>query len=206
MFEIIFIIIGIIAVTVAYVYVSHQTKLIERRTQESLKQKGYVIEKVRRPNVGRFTRAWSRFSQAVPLYLQVSNQDDVSILAGRLGIADAKIGHEEFDKAFVVRTNQIELAKRVLTPELREILLQKPNIRFRTGSLDSLLSVDYFPLIKTDRDLRNLWMIDQLGDFDVAASEKLYQLGLTISESVKTVCQSSPVSHLEIRTSAFEGR
>lgn len=204
MLEIFFAVVLVVIVPPLLYYAHRRAKEQFAAIHRQFAEEGYVIEEAHRKNIGPVTRVWSRFAQPVPLYLQVENQDTVGVWAGRIGIADLKVGDAPFDAAFTVRTNHPELAKLALGPEVRSALLKEENVQFKTGSITSLLRApEYFPEIKTDRNVREYWMISQYGKMDGATAERLRSLGLSIAASVEQACQQLPVQD-SCRTGAYE--
>ncbi len=178
---------------------------MDQEVKKSLLEKEYVIDYPRHRPLGVLTRIWGMYAEPIPFYIQVSNQDTVSVIAGNLGIADIKIGDSNFDGQFVVRSNDANLATELLSTELRNELLNLENIRFRTGSINTLLTADHFPEIKKDRDLRNVWMIDIAGKLEQSQTDPLLHLAQRISDAVKTISLKFSAER-NLRTKTFEGR
>ena len=160
MLEVFFILVGLGLIAYFVPKLARAMKEADQAAKKSLAQVGYVVGQVYVKPVGNLTRIWGRYAAPIPFYFQVSNLDLISVMAGELGIADIKIGDPIFDKNYVVRSNDEKLAQLVLSSELRIQLQKYELVRFRSGSLDTLLGADYFPEIKNDRDFRNIWMLE----------------------------------------------
>ncbi len=173
--------------------------------QASLATRGYAVESSSLKPVGQMTRLWAKLERPTALYLQVSNLDPVQNLAGQVGIADMRVGDRDFDASFVVRSSHPELARRVLDSDTRRFLLERGTLRFRTGSIDSLLGADYFPEQRESRDLRDLWMIEVTGKPAEVDENALFALGRRLADA--TAGAGAEITDQSgLRTGFFEGR
>ena len=78
------------------------------------------------------------------------------------------------------------------------------DLRFRTGSIISLLGVDYFPEVK-EKELRNYWMIECPSELSPNEVKQLHKLALEIIQEIQNVCEDWPFEK-KLKTSLFEGR
>jgi hypothetical protein len=173
------------------------------KAKRDLETQGYVKDTAYLKPHGDITRFWGRYSQSLDLYIQVSDLDPIQVTAGKFGIADLKLGHDKFDKKFVARSNDPHRLKIVINDEIKEALLSHTHIRFRTGSIDSLIGADYFRDQKSDRDLRNFWMFEKVGLHSEAENSRILKLGKAIAQRAEQFGLGSGVDN---RTSFFEGR
>jgi hypothetical protein len=144
----------ILVIIVLLVRLSRSIKKRVDEARNELKMNGFVKDIATMKPIGTLTRVWGKLPNATPLYLQVSNFDIVSVKVGNSGFFDIKVGDPEFDVTYVVRSNNQDKAIQVLGPNLRKSILEIQDLRFRTGSIISLLGVDYFPEVK-EKELRN---------------------------------------------------
>jgi hypothetical protein len=175
------------------------------KAEESLAARGYVVDEARHKPAGHLTRVWGRLSAPTPLYLQISNIDTVSVIAGAFGIADMRIGSADFDDQFVVRSNHRDSAVAIIQRPIQEEFLSYGTIRFRTGSIDSLLGADYFRKVQKDRDVREFWMIEVGGKLNPLEQEKALNLARRLVADVESRSKSW-VGEQTSRTGAAEGR
>lgn len=178
--------IGCLAViTFAVVYCLKLNKKVNEEIRQQLKKQGYVVDfPVASSGHVQLTRIWQLLDEPSPLYLHVSSLDPIASAAGMLGLADLRIGEGSFDAEFIVRSNNPVAAKRVLTHEMQKELLSFSRIGFRTGSLNGLLSVDYLPEMKADRELRKVWAIEARGRLTPEEIQRLLNLGLQMRDAV----------------------
>jgi hypothetical protein len=182
------ILLALLFITVIAGVVIYCTKLNEKvnaEVREQLKRQGYVVDfPVVPKSHTQLSRIWQLLDEPTPLYLHVSSLDPLASAAGMLGIGDLRLGEGSFDAEFVVKTNNAAAAARVLTSELQKELLTFRGIGFRTGSLNGLLSVDYLPEIKTDRELRRVWSIAARGHLKPEEIQRLRELGKRLRDAV----------------------
>lgn len=80
-------------------------------------------------------------------YLHLYPEDFRSDVFRLMGVADVVVGDESFDKAFVIRTNNKDLVKRILSPQIRAALVQRlyyiPEIQLRSGVLTYRKKMEY---------------------------------------------------------------
>jgi hypothetical protein len=176
-----------------------------RDDRASLTTWGYVIEPIYHKPIGDMTRLWAKFDTPTSFYLQISNLDPIQGLVGLVGIADLRLGHPDFDSAFVVRSSHLDQARAILDHNVCSHLLTRGLLRFRTGSIDSLLGADYFPENRLTRDLREYWMLEVEGKPEAVDTDALLALGRRLASAVA----SAPCLITEpgsLRTDFFEGR
>lgn len=178
-------------------------KLVDK-ARTDLNQNGFVQDIAYMRPIGNLTRIWGKLTEATPLYIQVSSFDPLSVCVGNTGLFDIKVGDADFDVCFVVRSNNREKAIQVLNPNLRKAFREIVDVRFRTGSIITLLGIDYFPEIK-EKELRNFWMIEQKVNPDPSKLKQLHQLGLDMVKEIEKVCQDWPLEK-KLKTTLFEGR
>jgi hypothetical protein len=167
------------------IYCTKLNNKVNAEIREQLKRQGHVVDfPVVPKSHTQLTRIWQLFDEPTPLYLHVSSLDPLASAAGMLGIGDLRLGEGSFDAEFVVKTNNAGAAKRVLSLELQKELLTFSRIAFRTGSLNGLLSVDYLPEIKADRDLRRVWSISVGGRLNPEEIQRLLVLGQRLRDAV----------------------
>lgn len=194
----------ILLIIVLLVRLSRSIKKRADEARNELNRNGFVKDIATMKPIGTLTRVWGKLPKATPLYLQVSNFDIVSVTVGNSGLFDIKVGDPEFDVTYVVRSNNKDKAIQVLGPNIRKAILEIQDLRFRTGSIISLLGVDYFPEVK-DKELRNYWMIEcpsELGPHEV---KKMHKLALEIIQEIQKACEDWPYEK-KLKTSFFEGR
>lgn len=182
----ILLVVGCLAViTIAVVYCLKLNNKVNEEIRQQLKKQGYVVDfPVAATGHAQLTRIWQLLDDPSPLYLHVSSLDPIASAAGILGVADIKVGADAFDAGFIVRSNNTAVAKRVLSSELQQALLSFGPIGFRTGSLNGLLSVDYLPEMKADRELRKVWAIEARGRLAPEEIQRLLDLGLKLRDAV----------------------
>lgn len=205
--KIYFILFAILIILLIVVLLVRLSRSIKKRVDEArneLNLNGFVKDTAYMKPIGTLTRVWGKLSNATPLYLQVSNFDMVSVALGDSGFFDIKVGDSEFDTTYVVRSNNKEKAIQVLGPKLRKAILQVKDLRFRTGSIISLLGVDYFPEVK-EKELRNYWMIECPSELSPNEVKQLHKLALEIIQEIQNVCEDWPFEK-KLKTSLFEGR
>jgi hypothetical protein len=182
----ILLVVGCLAViTIVVVYCLKLNDKVNEEIRQQLKKQGYVVDfPVAASGHAQLTRIWQLLDEPSPLYLHISSLDPLASAAGMLGVADLRIGEGSFDAEFIVRSNNPVVAKRVLTQELQKELLSFSRIGFRTGSLNGLLSVDYLPEVKADRELRKVWAIEARGRLTTEEIQRLLNLGLQMRDAV----------------------
>lgn len=191
-------------VTVVVLLWGKGKKMFEARLRE-IEQKGYVVDFPQERHRGTTTRVWGRYEAPVPFYLHFSNRDPNASTAGRIGIADLKVGHVEFDIAFFVRSNKPDWALQFLTGGLCERLVRFESIQFCTAAIGSLLTPDYWPEEK-DRDRRDLWMLRIDGRHEGAALEPYVALARELSLAVQAFCAGKAHEAADLEAGSFEGR
>lgn len=196
---------GVLVMVIAIPPLARAMRRRVEAAEASLASCGYVIESSRYKPIGDMTRLWAKFETPTPLYLQVFNLDPVGNLAGLAGIADLRLGVPDFDNAFVVRASHPAEARLVLDEDTRRLLLKQGTLRFRTGSIDSLLGADYFPEEKSNRDLRQYWMLEVKGRPEDVNAEALLALGRHMAAKVAAV-SGALVEPDKLRTRFLEGR
>jgi hypothetical protein len=205
--EIYLIVFAILIILLMVVLLVRLSRSIKKRVDEArneLSRNGFVKDTSFMKPIGTLTRVWGKLPAATPLYLQVSSFDSVSVAVGNSGFFDIKVGDPEFDATYVVRSNNKDKAIQVLGPRLRKAILEIQDLRFRTGSIISLMGVDYFPEVN-EKELRNYWMIEcpsELGPHEV---KKLHNIALVITQEIQKVCEDWPFEK-KLETSFFEGR
>lgn len=172
----------------------------------SLDTRGYARTPARQSSGGPVTWLWSRFPDPVPIYLRVSNRDRVEALAGRLGVNDIEIGERAFDDLFVVRSNHPEIARRLLDAETRARLLGYRDIDFLTGAIGNLLTPDYWPKQRRDRDLRTLWMLRIGGDLSDRQCEPYLALARSLARRILEESARGRFGPEDLRVGRWEGR
>jgi hypothetical protein len=155
---------------------------------------------------GPVTCLWAPFPASVPDYLSVSNRDPIEVVAARLGIKDIKTGNETFDRAFVVRSKQPALVGELLNAELRAAFRRHADVEFLTGAIDNLLGDDDFPDVRTDRNLRTLWMVRIGGNRDDAQCMTYLALGQGLAAQVQAVTDAGSFDPHDHRIARWEGR
>ena len=180
----------VVAISCIFFFVGKQVREMNARIRKQLDEKGFVVDfPVMGGSHHQLTRIWQLLDEPTPYYLHVSSLDPIASAAGMLGIADIRTGNGSFDAEFVVRTNNRELVKDTLTGALQEELLSWGAIRFRTGAIDGILSVDYLPEIKTGRSERRLWAIEVRGKLEQTEIDRLLGLGFKLRDAVKASAQ-----------------
>jgi len=205
-FNIVFIVISALIVLTIIPIVLKSTKKRIDQARESLTNNGYVVEDSYFRPIGAMTRVWGKLQAPTSFYIQLSTLDPVQTIAGNLGIADIKIGDPHFDSKYVIRSNFEEGARNLLSNDVKNFLLSFKELRFRTGSIDSLLGADYFPEIKLDRNIRSIWMIETAGKQTEVEIVKLLELGQQLSNLVKKFAKTGAADKGEFYTGFFEGR
>ena len=181
---------------------------MNRRVQlaeESINSKGYAVEDSYIRPIGTMTRIWGLYQSPTPFYIQISNLDTLSVIAGNHGIADINIGDDIFDQNFVIRTNDKDCAIKLLSNTIKTEIFKYKNFRFRTGSLDNLLSVEYFNKQKEGRNERTIWMIEVAGKLSNDEIEALLRLAKNLNSILNTISDNW-TKERNIHTSFFEGR
>lgn len=205
--NILYLIFSIVLVIFAALYAHENAKKDFAKALESLNKRGYVHSYWVEPKRGHLTCIWAQFEKPIPYYLHISNRDIIQVLAGQMGIKDMKLGDEEFDKHFFVRTNNQELTKSLITIELQKQFLTFEEITFLTGSIDSLLNADYWPEQKEDRDLRKFWMVRTAGRISEEEGVKYLEFGKLLAGRITEACnQFGECPREELLTKTFEGR
>ena len=164
--EIFFVLVGIILLSLTLPRLAREMNKRVAEAESSLIKNGYAIETVYIKPTGQMLRIWGILDTPTPFYLQVSSIDPVSVIAGEFGIADIRIGDNNFDSAYVIRTNSEEKVKAVLSAEVKATFFKYKNVRLRTGSIYNLLSPEYLRKISIGRDQRNILMLEvqEIGD------------------------------------------
>jgi hypothetical protein len=197
-----------LTVVLLIIFIPRLARAMRERADQaraSLAARGYVIEPSHLKGTGYLTRLWGKFDTPTAFYWQLSNLDPIQNLAGAAGIADLRVGHPKFDSAFVVRSSHPDLARAILDPDLCNHLLTLGLLRFRTGSIDSLLGADYFPENRDTRDLREYWMLEFRGKPEAVDTVALLDLGRRLTSAVAAL--PCPVTDPKsLRTGFFEGR
>ncbi len=204
--EILFLILLAIILPVVFVLVQRSTKKQQALVKLQLDTNGFVVENVvMAKSHHHMTRIWQLLEQPTPYYVHISSLDTIASVAGSLGIADLKVGHDRFDREFFVRSNNDAVVGEFLTLESQEEFLSWKSIRFRTGSITNLLGADYLPDIKKDRDLRRVWMIDVIGKLDENQIKQLKLFGFKLRDKV-IVLSAKWYGKKELKSKFFEGR
>ncbi len=207
LYQILFLVLAVAligGVVTLLVSLSRATKERVDQARAELKRNGFVRDLAQLRPLGTLTRIWGKLPKATPLYLQISDFDPLSVAVGNSGLFDIKVGDPEFDVSFVVRSNNKDKAIQVLTTSIRKNLLEFKGLRFRTGSVISLLGVDYFPEVK-EKELRNFWMIEQRSELDPVQTKRLHSLAEAIISELNQVCKDW-VGEQKLKTTFFEGR
>jgi len=196
----------VLVIPIAYIFVGKQVRQMNADHTRQLQIQGYVVDyPVMSSSHVQMTRIWQLFDTPTPFYVYISSLDIIAAAAGRLGVADLKVGNSAFDNKFVLRTNNEALLKRMLTPELQEALLAWDKICFKTGAIVGILTVDYLPEIKTGRDERRVWMIETYGKLQDNDIKRLLELGYKLRDATLTAAKTWQ-GPKEIKVSFFEGR
>ena len=197
---------SLVVIVIAVVYCLKLNNKVNEEIRQQLKKQGYVVDfPVVPKSHTQLTRIWQLLDEPTPHYLHVSSLDSIASAAGMLGIADMKMGDGPFDAEFIVRSNNAAAAKRVLSTELQQALLSFGPIGFRTGSLNGLLSVDYLPEMKADRELRKVWAIEARGRLSPEEIQQLLGLGLQLRDAVIRSSQEWE-GPKELKVKFLEGR
>jgi hypothetical protein len=200
-----FLAVGVLIFFIAY-SVHKSSKKAFLLAKDSIESKGYCVGEVYMKPFGTSTRIWGVFPSPVSVYIQFSNLDPVQSIAGELGIADIKVGDLVFDRAFVVRSNEPKRAHEILDENIRKKLLSMRRVRYRTGSVISLLGVDYSGIAQDD-DLRYLWSIEVPGTNESHDIPSLLQFVQSINQRVlKLSEQINDPSKERLKVAFFEGR
>jgi len=203
--DLVLLIVLVLAVIVAVVYCLRTSRALAERVDREMRTRGYVISHAVQRHSGSVTWVYGRYSEPMPFYLRLSNRDRIESVAGQLGIADLKVGHPEFDAAFVVRTNQPDWARAFLTPALCSRLATFESLEFIVSSMSQLLTPDYWPAERS-RDLRTLWMLRTDGHLDEAAVRPYVDLARELSASVERLCADKPRTADACRATFLEAR
>jgi hypothetical protein len=201
---------GLIALTVIVLVIMlpRLARSMRQRVElarQSLATRGYAVEASYRKPIGDLTRVWGKFQAPTAFYFQITNLDPGENLAGKLGIGDIRLGYEDFDDAFVLRSSHPDQARAMLDEDLRRVLLARQTLRFRTGSINSLLGADYFPENRDTRDLREYWMLEFVGKPETVDEQALVALGQRLAQAI--VSAPGIVGDAgSLRTGFFEGR
>lgn len=204
-YDLLFLGLLVVLVPLAAHYAHRGAKRADVRARAMLASRGYVVAHAYQPHRGPVTQIWARCSRPVP-YLQVSNRDLVQVVAGNLGVADIAVGDPEFDRSFVVRGQDPQWVRRVLSPDLRADLRRAGDVQFLTGSIDSLLGADLLREVKEERNRRALWMLRTGGKLDEAQAGPLLDLGRRLAAAVEGSLGAAALGDADSRTSFFEGR
>ena len=196
----------VVVIPIIFIVVGKQVREMNAQIRRELAENGYVVDfPVLGSSHHQLTRIWQPLDEPTPFYLHVSSMDPVASAAGMLGIADTRIGNGSFDAEFVIRTNNRALLQRALTPALQEELLTWSHVRFRTGAIDGILSVDHLPEIKHGRSERRFWAIDVKGRLEQKDIERLRELGFKLRDAVKA-CAQLWEGPKDYKVGALEGR
>jgi hypothetical protein len=205
-FDLVFLLLFIILVPSAGIYAHRRAKQSFAEAEASLRERGYAKTQAYQKNRGHVTWIWSLFPEPVPLYLRVSNRDPIELMAARIGIKDIKTGDRVFDAAFVVHSNDPERAVQLLDANLRQTFLQYDDIDFLTGAMDNLLSPDFWPKQKQDRNLRTLWMVRVDGELDDTQCEPYLTLGRLLAARILQQSKKGVYTPADYRIGRWEGR
>lgn len=203
--DILFVAVLVLAGAGTYLWLRREGGLVYRQHEEAVRTRGYTVSHARQAHRGPVTWVWGRYPRPVPCHLHVSARDPVASAAGRLGIADLRVGHEAFDRRFFVRSNRPDRALAFLTPARCESLLQAGDVEFITASIGSLLTPDYWPA-EAPRDRRDLWMLRVDGHVEGAALEPLVALARTLAGDLHDASLRLPHTPEDCRAGPFEGR
>jgi hypothetical protein len=109
------------------------------------------------------------------------HQEHLSDTIGKiLGLQDVTTGHEEFDKKFIVQTNNEDKIKKLVSNKrIREIIKANPNINIEVKADDGYFSTE-FP-----DGVDELYLLCEDATQDAAKMEELYEL---FSEVLHQLC------------------
>ncbi len=205
-YDLIFLILLVTVTPLAGWFAYTRAKRDFENAKNSLEDQGYVVEQRYRQDRGPITCIWGRFTNAIPLYLNVTDLDTVEVLAGRIGINDLKIGDAKFDRRFVIRSNQHELCTQLLQADIREQLCQFESVQFLTCSLDSQIGADYWPKQKHGRDQREFWMLKVPGKLETSTAANYAQFVQGFAQKIFDACQDQKADLADYITTRYEGR
>lgn len=202
-----FVVVTIVGATVAGFYCHGKVRERTAAMLRQLDQRGYVISHVRSQQGGHYTEIWEPFPDPVPLYLQISDQDPVQVAAGNLGIKDIRVGHDEFDHRFVIRSNRPQEVPQLIDEEWIGKFLPHANIRFATGSCESLYNV-VMPGLSGERKRQRLfWMLSTRGHISDEEAMPFLEIGRYCARRIQDWCATRPsTGHEECLTGPFEAR
>lgn len=206
-FDLVFVVVTVVVATAAGIYAHKNSKKNNEVKLRQLNERGYVITHAHQERRGYVTVIWQPFPQPVPMYLQVCNGDTVQVFAGRLGIKDYKIGNDEFDRKFVVRSNRPDDLEKILTPEIQREFMGFDKITFLTGANENLWCATFPGETKEESKQRRFWKIVASGKLTDEEAEPYLELGLKMSRIIMDYCKTRPAMNPEeLVVGGFEGR
>lgn len=194
----------VVGVPLAALYAQRNVRRARAEDQAQLRRRGWVRTLLRRDGGGAVTRLWAFLPEPTPLYLRVSDLDPVAALAGQFGLHDLKVGEPRFDARFVVRSNQPELARRLLDAPTRAAFMRHRGIDFSTGAIANLLGADHFPE-RDDRELRALWRLLVAGEPDDAQCVPLLALARGLAARIAPLAREGGWTAQDFRVGRWEG-
>ena len=207
-FTIVMVCLGVIALPIIFYVVNEQAKKDFQVALQSIDERGFAIEEWHEKDRGPLTVCWGVFPDPIPLYIRISNRDQLEILVKTMSGNDIKLGDGLFDARFIVRSNYPLIAQQLLNAECRKTLRKFDNIEFVTGSINSVLSADHWPNEKKDaRTLRKIWMVQTRGKQSEEALSEHIALGQKLAQEVQVL--SGKIENPEpqdFKTKMFEGR
>lgn len=171
---------------------------------QQLESQGYVVTRSHQRNSGPVTWVWGRYAQPVPLYIRASCRDVLAAAIGRMGVADLTVGHEEFDRKFVVRSLHPKWARAFLTHARCARLLAAGDVEFIVSSIENLLSPEYWPE-QAARDQREIWMLRISGIPDSDTLARHVALARELAHDVQAFSAGLEHSPQDLRAGSFEG-
>jgi hypothetical protein len=108
------------------------------------------------------TKLHTEFHPEQPLKLRIQPTDRLEEFSKKLGFQDVKLGHPEFDRRYLVKTGDPDLARDLISRDLQKLLVElrplRPELWLEGGSLAISTQMQetlegYRPLVKLGRRL-----------------------------------------------------
>ncbi len=147
--------------------------------------------------VYRHARVRALFVALRPLHLSVYQGSSIDRVGTIVGAHDVSIGDPEFDRVFVVKAIEASTASAVLTPELRQRFVAKP---------DLILEIGDAPRLPAHPDERHLQMISLHTDEGRCTLEGLSDLHRIVSLTLDRLCDTGVAAREDPVLSLLSGR
>jgi hypothetical protein len=180
-----------------------------QQARERLATDGYVVEQCQNQNGRKVVRIWGELDHPVALKLRIGHRRVFLRFANKLGVGSVGMLDPRFEEAFRIHTSEPERARLIVDPEIQHKLLTLAKLDFRLGSMDSLLTPEYWVGdAKTDRKVRRLWMLRVPGKLTEGTRvDALVEAAKLLAGSVTKHCLPPGTPDLaEFQTTASEGQ